>query len=231
MSLIDKLLQFSKQNGCSHIPSALSMLTYVNFLFENKIIQPFRDRIVLGKPFGSQAYYIVWKTLGYLEHIDSLSVGVKHNEIPFVDYSEETMGNALGVAIGIALANPNQSVWVNLSDSSLQMGSTLEALQYIGQYKLKNIFLTIDNNNCQVTGHTCDIIDVNPVIEMTKMYGWVVIDIKGHDVEQMKCKLSSIENFNSPILINFLTQKGHGVGCMQEDPIKWHYKLLQDDEI
>jgi transketolase len=231
MSLINSLIDFSRKNGCSHIPSALSMLTYVDFLFRNKIIQPFRDRIVLGKPFGSQAYYIVWKELGYLDNIENLSIGVKHNEIAFVDYSEETMGNALGVSIGMAIAHPEKRVWVNLTDATLQMGSTLEAIQYIGQNKLNNIFLTVDNNDCQVTGHTCDVIDINPVIEMAKMYGWAVIDINGHDEEQMHQKLSSIQNYNRPMLINFLTQKGYGVDYMQKDPIKWHYKLLQDDEI
>jgi transketolase len=231
MTLVDTLVDFSHKNGCSHIPSALSMLTYVNFLFKHRIIQPFRDRIVLGKPFGSQAYYIVWKELGYLDNIENLSVGVKHYEIPFVDYSEETMGNALGVSIGIALAHPDKRVWVNLSDATLQMGSTLEAIQYIGQNKLKNIFLTVDNNNCQVTGHTSDVIDITPVIKMTEIYGWRVVTVNGHDETQMKKELTSIENFDGPILINFLTQKGYGVDYMQKDPIKWHYKLLQDHEI
>ena len=226
MTLVDTLVDFSRKNGCSHIPSALSMLTYINFLFKRRIIQPFRDRIVLGKPFGSQAYYVVWKELGYLDNIENLSVGVKHYEIPFVDYSEETMGNALGVSIGIALAHPDKRVWVNLSDATLQMGSTLEAIQYIGQNKLKNIFLTVDNNNCQVTGHTSEVIDVTPVIKMAEIYGWNVVTVDGHDETQMEKELTSIENFNGPILINFLTQKGYGVDYMQKDPIKWHYKLI-----
>lgn len=226
MTHVDTLVDFSRKNGCSHIPSALSMLTYINFLFKHRIIQPFRDRIVLGKPFGSQAYYVVWKELGYLDDIENLSVGVKHYEIPFVDYSEETMGNALGVSIGIALAHPDKRVWVNLSDATLQMGSTLEAIQYIGQNKLKNIFLTVDNNNCQVTGHTSEVIDVMPVIKMAEIYGWNVVTVDGHDETQMEKELTSIENFNGPILINFLTQKGYGVDYMQEDPIKWHYKLI-----
>ena len=226
MTLTEKIIDFSCKNKCSHIPSALSMAMYVNFLFKNKVVEPFKDKIVLGKPFGSQAYYIVWKQLGYLNDIENLSIGVKHNEIPFVDYSEETMGNALGVAAGISIANPNKKVWVNLTDATLQMGSALEAIQYIGQNKLKNIFLTVDNNNCQVTGNTADIIDVNPVIEMAKMYNWHVIKIDGHDENVMQNQLMSINNTDKPILVNFLTKKGYGVSYMEADPIKWHYKLI-----
>jgi transketolase len=230
MKLINTVLKFSYENKCSHIPSALSMLDYINFLFKNKIVVPFRDKIVLGKPFGSQAYYIVWKECGYLSDINSLSVGVKHSEIDFVDYSEETMGNACGVAIGIALSHPNKRVWVNLTDASLQMGSTLEALQYIGQKQLSNIFCTVDNNNCQVTGKTSDIISVTPVIEMAKHYGWNVIEVDGHDENQMSKYLDNITS-SQPTLVNFLTQKGHGVHYMTSNPVEWHYKLLENYEI
>lgn len=229
--LRNKLIKYSFEKQLTHIPSALSMFDYLYELFYLQVIQPYKDKIVLGKPFGSQAYYIIWKELGYLDNIENLSVGVKHYEIPFVDYSEETMGNALGVSIGIALAHPDKKVWVNLSDATLQMGSTLEAIQYIGQNKLKNIFLTVDNNNCQVTGHTSDVIDITPVIKMAEIYSWRVVTVDGHDKIQMRRELTSIENFDGPIFINFLTQKGYGVDCMQKDPIKWHYKLLQDYEI
>ena len=164
-SMIDTLLDYSYKEKLTHVPSALSMLTYVDTLFTNKLVVPYRDRIVLGKPFGSQAYYLVWKKLSYLDDIEHLSVGVKHNEIDFVDYSEETMGNALGVATGIAIANPSQRVWVNLTDATLQMGSTLEAIQYVGHNNIKNIIIAIDNNNCQVTGKTSDIISTQPVID------------------------------------------------------------------
>lgn len=231
MPLTKKIINFSRKNKCSHIPSALSMATYINFLFENKLVEPFKDKIVLGKPFGSQAYYIIWKELGYLNDIENLSIGVKHKEIPFVEYSEETMGNALGVAAGISIANPDKKVWVNLTDATLQMGSALEAIQYIGQNKLKNIFLTVDNNNCQVTGNTVDIIDINPVIEMAKMYNWHVVKIDGHDEQCMQRELMSIDNDDKPVLVNFLTKKGYGVSYMEANPIYWHYKLIQDHEI
>ena len=110
--MINDVINYSFKHKLTHVPSALSMLTYVDVLFSNEYIKPKRDIIVLGKPFGSQAYYLIWKKLGYLDHIEKLSMGVKHAEIDFVNYSEETMGNALGVAAGIAIANPDQTVWV-----------------------------------------------------------------------------------------------------------------------
>jgi len=158
------MIRYSYDNGLSHIPSALSMYGYLKKLFYNRLVTP-EDHIVIGKPFGAQAYYLVWRNMGYLDNIELLSSGVKHDEIDFVDYSEETMGNALGVGAGIGMAS-DKMVWINISDASLQMGNTLEAIQYIGHNQLNNIALTIDYNGSQVTGNTNDILSVDPIIEI-----------------------------------------------------------------
>lgn len=221
---VSQVVEYSKQNRLSHIPSALSMLTYIETLFTEKYIVPVRDRIVLGKPFGSQTYYIVWRSLGYLTKIEDLSIGVKHAEIDFVDYGEETMGNALGVATGIAIANPTQTVWVNLTDATLQMGSTLEAIQYIGHNEVNNILLTVDNNNCQVTGKTSDVLRVDPVIDFMYSNRWDVVTCDGH------CKATIKDTFTQrsayPRAFIYNTIKGYGVPYMENDPIKWHYKTI-----
>lgn len=202
------------------------MLDYINILFKNKHIVPFRDRIVLGKPFGSQAYYLVWKACGYLKNIETLSIGVKHSEIPFVDFSEETMGNALGIAAGIAHTT-SDTIYVNLSDASLQMGSTLEAVAYIGVKQLKNVVVTIDYNQVQVTGKTDDIISVKPLPSFFKKYGWKVIHIDGHNHKKLDKAFTKInKNRNMPLVYFCHTIKGCGIDYMEADPITWHYKLL-----
>lgn len=220
-----ELLEYSFKNKLSHIPSALSMLDYVDVLFSDKVVTP-SDKIVIGKPFGAQAYYLVWRKLGYLTDIENLSVGVKHDEIDFVDYGEESMGNALGVAIGIALANPETRVWVNISDATLQMGNTLEALQYIGHNRIKNIFLTVDFNNAQVTGDISDILSVDPIIHMCKMYGWWVQEVNGHEKKEISNAASNLTE-TLPNLIFFRTVKGHGVPEMEKDHKTWHYKKIE----
>jgi len=222
------LLTYSYQQELSHIPSALSMLDYVDVLFTEQIVTP-ADKIVIGKPFGAQAYYLVWRKLGYLTSIEDLSVGVKHDEIDFVDYSEETMGNALGVAIGIALADPTTRVWVNISDAALQMGNTLEAIQFIGHTQIKNIFLTIDFNGAQVTGYTKDILPVAPIKNMFRQYYWWAQDVDGHDKKKLKLAFDNLID-SAPNVVFCNTQKGHGVKSMTEDIKKWHYKKIETYE-
>ena len=224
MSLNCELLEYSYQNKLSHIASALSMLDYIDVLFTKGFVTP-NDFIVIGKPFGAQAYYLIWQKLGYLNNIEALSIGVKHDEIPFVDYGEETMGNALGVASGIALTTDKQ-VWVNITDACLQMGNVLEAIQFIGQNCIKNVFVTVDYNNAQVTGNTSDIIKVDPVINMCRHYGWWVQDVDGHDKESLE-KAFSNKAVTLPNIVFCRTTKGKGFEQIEKDTKKWHYKKIE----
>ena len=210
-----ELLQYSYDNKLSHIPSALSMLDYVDELFSTKKVTP-DDFIILGKPFGAQAYYLVWRKLGYLNDIEQLSIGVKHDEIDFVDYSEETMGNALGVASGIAMTT-DKLVWVNITDAALQMGNVLEAIQFIGHNKQNNILVTVDFNDSQVVGNTSDILTVDPVVNLFDNYGWDVF----HD------SLNEFYIGERPKVFIMHTKKGSGVESMIRDNKKWHYKKIE----
>lgn len=208
-----EMLEYSFKHNLGHIPSALSMFDYVYELFTTQRVTP-SDRIVLGKPFGAQAYYVIWKSLGFLDNIDNLSIAVKHDEIPFVDFSEETIGDSLGVAAGIALTTKNK-VWVNLTDATLQMGATLEAIQFIGQHNLANILVTVDYNRSQVTGRVDDIIKVDPVIEFFRNYGWTV-----------KYQLDDFEIEQAPQVFIMNTTKGCGIKSMEQNIKAWHYKKI-----
>lgn len=212
--LKEEMLVYSYEHSLAHIPSALSMFDYVYELFHNKLVTV-DDKIVIGKPFGAQTYYIIWRSLGLLDNVEKLSVAVKHEEISFVDFSEETIGDSLGIAAGIAMTT-DKLVWVNLSDAALQMGATLEAIQFIGHNKLKNILVTIDYNGSQVTGNTADIIPTDPVIEMFNGYGWDV-----------KYDLTNFTIEDSPKVFVMKTIKGHGIPTMEKDIKKWHYRKIE----
>jgi len=223
--MFNEILKYSYKHNLGHIPSALSMVDYIEVLFNH--ITP-QDDIVIGKPFGAQAYYCVWKKLHWLDDIDNLSMGVKHDEIPFIDYSEETIGNALGVASGMTMCS-NKKTYVNITDAALQMGNTIEAIQFIGQHQ-QNVTCLVDFNNAQVSGATDEIISVRPIISMAKLYGWNIQMGDGHDKDWVRNVLLSTNNMNTPILIVCITEKGHGVPEMINEIKRWHYgKLTKND--
>jgi transketolase len=219
MNLKEQILRHSYKNKLTHIASALSQADYIDELFTKKLVVPYRDKIVLGKVFGSQAYLLVWKKLGYIDIIDGIGF-IKHTDVPFVEFGEHTLGNGLGVAAGIAIAQPDELVWVNISDGALQIGNTLEAIQFIGHNKIKNVMLTIDYNGGQVTGQTADILNVEPVIELFRNYGWGVYD-------------SDLREFgitDRPKVFVMRNRKGCGVKSMEENIRKWHYRQIETYE-
>jgi transketolase N-terminal domain/subunit len=226
-----KLLDYSIKNNLKHIPSTLSQFSYLKYVLP--IIK--KDfNIVIGKPFGSQAYYTIWEELGYIKEDQELSYGVKHEELDFVNFSEETLGNALGVASGIATVS-DKVTYCNISDGALQMGPTLEAIQYIGKNK-QNIVLTVDFNGMQLTDSIQNTIGINSfnIEAMFKMYGW---NVHFHDTRVLnsigmnmviKQAIKFQEDTNKPTVIIFKTSKGQGVKEMEDDPVKWHYKSLDN---
>lgn len=218
-----ELLHYSFKNDLAHIPSALSMIDYLQVVF--KYIKK-NDFILLGKPFGAQAYYVLWKKMDWLKDINNLHMGVKHDQIDFVDYSEETIGNALGVASGIAFTT-TKNIYVNITDATLQMGNTLEAIQFIGQHQ-QNIICTVDYNNAQVTGQTSDIISVVPVISMFRLYNWTVYVVDGHDKNEVEQAMK--QSFKGgPVLIVCKTKKGKGIPEMENNIKEWHYRKLDEE--
>lgn len=226
-SLCPVVLQ-SYENKWSHVPSALSMYTYISTLFKSGYILA-SDRIVIGKPHGSQAYYIPWRELNLIESYSNLNTVLKYGQIPFVDYTIDILGDCLGVAAGISIATTSK-VWVNMGDACLQMGNILEAIQYIGHNNLRNIIVTVDHNNAQRCGRCSDIVDVLPVYRFAEHCGWNVIECDGHDPEAIRTGWQNCE-FKKPTMFAFKTVKGYGYPEMIDNISEWHYKTLNESDI
>lgn len=214
-----RCLEICAKHNLSHIPSALSMLKYVWLVSRHLNLKEWN--IILGKPFGSGAYYAVWEEVfGWVPK--EYHEGVNGLNCPFVTFGEQTIGNALGVAVGNALTT-SKKVWCNLSDASLQMGQTLEAILFMLHNKnaLGNLYVTIDYNDYQVLGKVSDILDVNPVIKMLKKSKINVLDIKNPHFKDFDI----FDKTNSlPTVIIVRTTKGDGVMEFEQDPVKFHYK-------
>lgn len=120
----------------AHIKSNESTKPYIVELFEKT-----SDWIwVLGKPFGIQ------ELCNHLNAPDADGGFLKPGDTDKIAYIDESLGNALGTAIGISLANPNKRVICFISDAQLYMGSILESILAMQNLKIKNIALIIDYN-------------------------------------------------------------------------------------
>jgi len=230
------IIELSFRSKAGHTPSALSMSDYLLVLFKN-YIQPPKDRILLGKPFGAQAYYSIFYRLGWIEApfekyckdgLKEWSYIIDQNH-PFIDFIDDTMGNALSVACGMAFADKNKKVFVNISDAYLQEGTAWEGIAFAGFHKLVNIILAVDFNGMQATGFTENILSLEPISDKFESFGWDSCKIDGRNQNTLKSDIAKTmcKERKKPMALIFETTKGCGVGFM-ENNAEWHYKVIDE---
>ena len=79
------------------------------------------DYIIIGKPFGCNCILESFNIKNYPR------IGIEHDLIDKIHYADYTLGNSLGIAQGVNIAEPDKKVFVLLSDAQLNMGSIIEA--------------------------------------------------------------------------------------------------------
>jgi transketolase len=224
-------MSFSARAG--HIPSALGMVDYLSVIFDH--IDWGTDRVLLGKPFGAQAYYALfadyglggndWERYGGDEPGWTYIIDRDH---PHIHYIDDSMGNALAVACGVAEATDGH-VWVNVSDATLQTGTFWEAANWAGGHKLANLIVTVDHNDQQVGGAVSDISPIEPIDTRLGAFGWRALRCAGHDFDAIETAVAGAFGLDEgPTVVVFDTIKGAGISFMAGDP-GWHYRKLDAD--
>lgn len=188
-----------------------------------------RDRFVLSKGHASPLLYSVLAERGYIAK-ESLKTFRKYgsklqghpdmNKVPGVEISTGSLGQGLSVANGMAISgklyNKNYRVYALLGDGELQEGQNWEAAMTSAHYKLDNLSIFIDNNGLQIDGKISDVMEVAPIEDKFKAFGWNVINIDGHNFDEI---LAAVEEAKSvkgmPTAIVAKTIKGKGVSFME----------------
>ena len=215
--------------------SAADVFTYL--YFEEMNIDPKdpkkadRDRFVLSKGHTAPGYYSALAERGFfpkedlktLRHLGSYLQGhpdMKH--IPGVDMSSGSLGQGISAAVGMALSaklsNESYRVYTLLGDGEIQEGQVWEAAMCAGFYKADNLIAFVDNNNLQLDGSLEEVMSPYPIGDKFKAFGWNVIEIDGHDVEQIAdaVELASVVT-GKPTVIVAHTIKGKGVSLFENN--------------
>ena len=153
---------------------------------------------------------------------------------PGVDMSTGSLGQGLSAATGMAISgkidNKDYTVYALLGDGEVQEGIIWEASMFAAHYKLDNLIVFLDHNGLQIDGKNEDIMNIEPIDEKFEAFGWDVLKINGHSIEEI---ISAIEKAKStkgkPSLIIANTIKGKGVSFM-ENQVGWHGKGPSDEE-
>ena len=227
--------------------SAADVFTYLYFKEMN--IDPKnpkweeRDRFVLSKGHTAPGLYAALAERGFfpvddlptLRHIDSYLQGHPNmNTVPGVDMSTGSLGQGISVAAGMALAAKHQGktyrVYALLGDGEIQEGQVWEAFMLAHHYGLDNLCAVIDNNGLQIDGPVDKVMSPYPIPEKLKAFGWNVVEIDGHDFDQIESAFAQArETKGAPTAIVMKTTKGKGVSYM-ENQAGWHGKAPNDEE-
>jgi len=194
-----------------------------------------RDRFVLSKGHASAAWYAALAERGYFpkeelltfDHINSRLQGHPDmNKTPGVDMSSGSLGQGISVALGMALAarylKKTYRTFVILGDGETQEGQVWEAAMVAANYNTDNLIAILDYNKLQLCGETNTIINIEPVIEKWRVFGWNTIEINGHRINEIIQALEDAVKFEGkPTIVVAHTIKGKGVSFM-ENKVEWH---------
>jgi transketolase len=230
--------------NASHIGSALSTADMLAVLFGRVLRYDAsrpdwndRDRFILSKGHGCTALYAALAEAGYFPVEDlatfyqdgsPLAGHATHKGLPGVEVSTGSLGHGLPLATGMALAarrdGRHHRVFCMLSDGECDEGSTWEAALFAPMHELDNLVVLIDYNKIQSFGRVEEVIDLEPLADKWKAFGWAVREIDGHDLEAIQSALTDAPfDTGRPTCIVAHTVKGKGVSFM-EDQLLWHYR-------
>ena len=205
-----------------------------------------RDRLVLSKGHAAPALYAALIEKGFLgDEGKSLIPTLRKWHSPLqghpdmkklagVEMSTGSLGQGLSAANGMALSakiyNNDYRVYAILGDGELQEGQVWEAAMTAAHYKLDNLVAIVDYNNLQIDGKVSDVMDVAPIGEKFKAFKWNVIEIDGHNYEEIINALDTARTVKGqPTVIVANTVKGKGVSFM-ENNAGFHGAAPNDEE-
>ena len=202
----------------------------------------FRDRFILSKGHASPAYYAILHECGYLsnEELETFrTLGSRLQGHPTntwldcIEVSTGSLGQGLSIGCGVAMAlkmdkNPAR-VYVLLGDGELQEGNIWEAMMQIPHRKLNNLTAIIDRNRLQIDGNTESIKALDNLNAKLQAFNWNVIEINGHNVQEIYSALENSKLSDKPTMIIANTIKGKGIRFMENNH-SWHGRTLKWEE-
>lgn len=244
------IIEMVYQAGSGHIGGSLSaaeIATYLYFEAMNidatNIASNQRDRFVLSKGHASPLLYGVLMEKGLLDkeliptfrQVDSKLEGHPcRNSVEGVDISTGSLGQGISAAVGMAMSNKldqnDYKVFALLGDGESQEGQVWEAAMAAAHYKLDNLCVFLDFNGLQIDGSIYDVMNPTPLDKKFEAFGWHVIQIDGHNYEEIDKAVKEANNTKGqPTLILATTIKGKGVSFM-ENEFGWHGIAPNDEQ-
>jgi transketolase len=203
-----------------------------------------RDRVFWSAGHKAPALYIALTYSGYFDKEECLKLrqygsGFEGHpnkfDLPGVEISSGSLGQGLSIAVGSALAarldGPPRRTFCIMGDGEQQEGQIWEAAMAAAHHKLDNLVGIVDVNHLQIDGRVEDVMNVFPLADKYQAFGWQVIEVDGHSMEQLLDAFAQADaTEGKPTVILAETVKGKGVSFI-ENVAGWHGKAPNREEL
>ena len=195
-----------------------------------------RDRFLLSKGHGCLPLYVILAEKGFFPEeelwkfcqSDGILGGHPERKVPGVEASTGSLGHGLSIGVGFALNaridRAGYGVYVVIGDGESNEGSVWEAALSASKHGLTNLNVLIDYNKHQSYASTSEVLNLEPLADKWRSFGFGVCEVDGHDVEALQSSLLGLPvERDKPSAIICHTIKGKGID-FAENNMLWHHK-------
>ncbi|MEI6737343.1 MAG: transketolase [Pseudomonadota bacterium] len=227
-----------------HLGSSMSMVEILRVLFDSFLqyrphepLWADRDRFILSKGHGCLSLYAILADKGFFPTEELLTFCAPtsrlggHPELgklPGVEASTGALGHGLSIAVGMALGakirKQTHRTVVVTGDGEINEGSVWEAAMSASKHQLSALTVFVDYNKLQSYGTTREVLDLEPLADKWRSFGFEVQEVDGHDVPALETLVKRLPlNPHKPTAIICHTVKGKGFP-FAEGKAEWHHK-------
>ena len=189
-----------------------------------------RDRLILSKGRAAPVLYVALAYKGFFPkswlptmNADGTRLPSHADErfVPGIDFTTGSLGQGLSCACGKALAGrldgKAHRVFCIIGDGESDEGQIWEAAMFAGHHKLDHLVAITDYNKLQIDGFVADQLDLEPLADKWRAFGWEVFEMDGHDWDDVHTTLTqAIAVQGKPAMVLAHTIKGKGC-CVVEN--------------
>jgi transketolase len=227
-----------------HLGSAFSLIEMLRVLYDHVLrydcerpLWEGRDRMILSKGHGCLALYAILADKGFFPeaellkfcHLDGKLGGhPERGKGPGVEASTGSLGHGLSLGVGRALVlrtRPEAGrVFVVDSDGECNEGSLWEAALSASKHRLDNLTVLVDYNHMQSYSTTAEVLELEPMADKWRAFGFGVKEVDGHDVQAIWANLAQLPfEPGRPGVLICHTIKGKGIRALEWNA-SWHHK-------
>jgi transketolase len=238
--------------GRGHIGPALSLIEILRVLYDSFLnyrpAEPLwldRDRCLLSKGHGCLALYAILVDKGFFPEEELLTFCQSNSrlgghpergKLPGIEASTGALGHGLPMAVGMAIAakirGQSHRVVTITGDGEINEGSVWEAAMSAAKHELSNLTVFVDYNKLQSYGLTQEVLDLEPLVDKWRSFGFAVAEVDGHDVSALEKLTRRLPlSDRQPTAVICHTIKGKGLPFAESNP-KWHHcSRLKEEKI